>query len=338
MKKDIPYSVLRRERQFSGSDRVTLVALLLAAALPLLTSNILVQSVASQALIGFCGALAVHLMLRLGLLNFSVPGFMAVGGYAAAIAAEYGVQDLFALLGIAFLAPVVLAIPIGWIVLRLKGVYFVLVTYLMTEIVQLVIVETPSLTGGTNGLIGFPPTTFFGTELVSGPAVYYTCYAAAIVALFVALWSTRSYGDIYDSQAHNDTLAQSLGMDTARYKAQAFAVSAGVAGLGGFALVQLLITAHPLSFTAASSVNYIAYVLVGGAASLLGALLGTVVLVTAITQFSWSGEYSLGLFGLLLIFSVLFMRDGVVGVFTKIAHTIRGRNQLAYPATRGEPT
>lgn len=307
-----------RARKFGLTDHLSLIFMLLAAALPLLTSNILAQSLASQTMIGLCGALAVHVMLRLDLLNFAVPGFMAVGGYAAAIALQNGIHDLFSLLAIAFLAPFIVAVPLGWIVLRLKGVYFVLVTYLLTEIVQLVIVETPRLTGGTNGLIGFPPAEFFGVPMVSATAVFYTCYAAALAAVLTTLVCIRWFGDVYDSQAHNDTLAQSLGLHTARYKAQAFAISAGIAGLGGVALVSLLITAHPLSFTAASSVNYIAYVLIGGAANPLGALIGTVLLVIAIAQFSWSGEYSLGLFGLLLMFSVLFIRGGITGVAKRL--------------------
>src|SRR5690625_881504 len=227
-----------------ASDYVCLISLVFAGFLPLISNNILVLSVGSNVMIGLCGALAVYLMLRLDLLNFAVPGFMAVGGYAAAIAAQHGITDLFVLLAIAFSTAALIALPIGIITLRLRGIYFVLVTYLLTEIVQLVIVELPSITGGTNGLIGFPPAEFFGMPLISGEAIYYICYSGALLALLISVFSTTFLGDIFDSLAHNETLAQSLGLQTAKYKAGAFAVSAGIAGLGGFSLVSLLITAH----------------------------------------------------------------------------------------------
>ena len=332
------HTLFKGAKRLRAADLVCLAGMIAAAGLPHVTGNILAQSIGSHVMIGLCGALAVYLMLRLDLLNFAVPGFMAIGGYAAAIAAQNDITDLFALLGIAFIVPLACAIPLGIITLRLKGVYFVLVTYLLTEIVQLVIVETPGLTGGTNGLIGFPPAEFLGMPLVSATAVYYICYVAALAAVLVTIAGTTCFGDIFDSLAYNDTLAQSLGLRTSGYKAAAFALSAGVAGLGGFGLVSLLITAHPLSFTSASSVHYIAYVLIGGVASTLGAALGTVFLVIALTQFSWSGEYSLGLFGVLLILAVLFLRGGISGKLEKLAACLRSTavRRPAYHAGKGD--
>jgi len=258
---------------------------------------------------------------------------MAIGGYAAAIAAQYGLTDLFGLLLFAFGVPFIVALPLGLITLRLKGVYFVLITYLLTEIVQLIIVETPSVTGGTNGLIGFPPAEFFGRMMISGAGVYWTTWAAAFAAIMICTLAIAAFGDRFDSLAHNETLSRSLGMDAPRYKVIAFAISAGAAGLGGFSLVSMLITAHPLSFTAATSVNYIAYVLIGGAASTLGASLGTLLLVSALSQFSFSGEWSLGLFGLMLVLAVLFLRQGITGLFAtlwvKFSPTLPLANRLA---------
>ncbi|MGX0905106.1 branched-chain amino acid transport system permease protein [Roseovarius sp. MBR-79] len=324
---------LKRGPRIALGEGLCLAIVLLAGLLPLVSSNILAQSIGSQVMIGLCGALGVHIMLRLGLLNFAVPGFMAIGGYAAAIAAQYGLTDIFGLLLVAFGAPFLVALPLGLVTLRLKGVYFVLVTYLLTEIVQLVIVETPSLTGGTNGLIGFPPAEFFGQMMISGAAVYWTTWAAAFTAILICTLAIAAFGDRFDSMAHNETLSRSFGMDAARYKVIAFAVSAGASGLGGFGLVSTLITAHPLSFTAATSVNYIAYVLIGGAASTLGAGLGTLILITALSQVSFTGEWSLGLFGLLLVLAVLFLRQGITGFIAgcsaKLSPLLSFKNRFA---------
>src|SRR5690606_14060727 len=114
----------------------------------------------------------------------------------------------------------------------------------------------------------------------------------------------------FDSIRENEILAQSVGLSAARYKIIGFCFAAGVAGMGGFALAEMLMTAHPSSFAAMSSVNYVAYVIVGGQGVILGPLLGAGVLVWASDLFSLQGEISQGLFGVLLMLSVVFAKTG----------------------------
>lgn len=124
------------------------VALLLPlAAVPFVTANTFLNSLTYQCAIGVSAALAVYITLRMGLLSFTVPAFMAIGGYASAIVAKSGTTDLLLLTGVSFVVPALFAIPLGLLVLRLKGVYFIIVTFLFNEILQLVIFETPTLTG-----------------------------------------------------------------------------------------------------------------------------------------------------------------------------------------------
>jgi branched-chain amino acid transport system permease protein len=101
-----------------------------------------------------------------------------------------------------------------------------------------------------------------------------------------------------------------------QYKATGFVVSAGIAGLAGLALVMMILTAHPSSFTALSAVNYITYAIVGGSASILGPVIGSSVLIWASNFFSSKGEFSQGLFGLLLILSVFVAKHGITGPVT----------------------
>ena len=113
----------------------------------------------------------------------------------------------------------------------------------------------------------------------------------------------------------------------------AFSVAAGVSGLAGFALVNMLLTAHPSSFAPMSSVNYITYTIVGGKASILGTLIGALLLVSATDYFALSGEMSPGLFGLLIIVVTMVARGGVVGVVSGLLYRLAGQSP---PLKNGE--
>jgi branched-chain amino acid transport system permease protein len=304
----------RARGHFTRGEIASIAVLVLAFAIPLVTENPLVYSITNQVLIGIIAAFSVYIMLRMDLMTFAVPAFMAAGGYAVAIASLKGaVTDTFVLTAISFAVPALIALPLGGLVLRLRGVYFVLVTYVLTEIVQLLLFETPTLTGGSNGLVGMPPTTLFGIAMADNRAVLFVALGLTLVAALITAALTSHYRQHFAAIEENEVLAQSLGLVVWRYKVIGFVVAAGLAGMAGFSLVNMLLTAHPTSFSPISSVNYIGYTIIGGRSSLLGPMLGSTLLVWATNLFSIRGEYSQGLFGLLIMFVVLLAQGGLVG-------------------------
>jgi branched-chain amino acid transport system permease protein len=309
----------RRQPLFSGVEWITLALVAMSFAIPLLVTNPQVLSQTNLILIGATAALGVFIMLRMDLMSFAVPCFMALGGYTVAILGiQLGITDVI-LLGIAaFLVPAICAIPLGALILRLKGVYFVLVTFVLTEIVQLLLFEGEPLTGGANGLVGMPAVTFFGVELFSNAQVVLTTCGLALVGFLVTAIFTRRFRYEFAAIEKNDVLAESLGLAGWKYKAIAFSVSAGVSGLAGFAIVNVLMTAHPSSFASMSSVNYITYTIVGGKGQILGPLVGAGLLVSATDYFALRGEFSPGLFGLLIIVVTLVAGGGLVGLATNL--------------------
>jgi branched-chain amino acid transport system permease protein len=309
------------------------IAILVVAsglAIPFVTSDPFTTSVANQAAIAVTASFSVYLMLRMNLLSFAVPAFMAIGGYAVAIAGlSFGLTDSLLLTVISFVVPGLVALPLGALVLRLQGVYFVLVTFLLTEITQLVLFETPGLTGGSNGLTGMPATTLFGMQLGDNQAVLALAMGLALLAALVTALASGWFRQHFAAIEENELLAQSLGLVVWRYKVIGFVLAAGLAGMAGFSLVNMLLTAHPSSFTSASSVNYIAYTIIGGRGSMLGTIVGSALLVWMSNVFSAQGQISQGLFGLLLMVVVLAARGGVVG--TAAALTRRAA-RVAHPA------
>ena len=297
-----------------GGAEITAVVIFVAMfAIPLLTKSVLVYSVMNQALTGVIAAFSVWIMLRMNLLTFATPAFMAIGGYTVAIAGTYDITNAFLLTGAAFLLPALVAVPLGALVLRLRGTYFVLVTFVLSQIMQLLLFETPSLTGGSNGIAGVPPVTLLGAELISNRQVLLFACGLTLLATLITAALTRYFRQHFAAIEENEILAESLGLVVWRYKALGFVVSSGIAGLAGYSLVNRLLTAHPSSFDSITAVDFIAYTIVGGRASILGPIVGSAVLVYATNLFGTHGQYAQGLYGILILVVILAARGGIVG-------------------------
>lgn len=300
-------------RWLGGAEIAAVAIFVVAFAIPFLTKSVLIYSVLNQIMIGVIAAFSVWIMLRMDLLSFATPAFMAIGGYTVAISGRYDITNAFLMTAGAFVLPALAAVPIGALVLRLRGTYFVLVTFVLSQILQLLLFETPRLTGGSNGIAGVPPVTLLGMELDSNRQVLLFACGLAVLATLITALVTRRFRRHFAAIEENEILAESLGLVVWRYKALGFVVSAGVAGLAGYLLVNMLLTAHPSSFDSITAVNFIAYTIVGGRTSILGPIAGTTLLVYATNLFGTHGQYAEGLFGVLLLVVTLVARGGIVG-------------------------
>lgn len=313
----------RREFKF---DLWAVALLFPLLAIPFVTTNPLFFSLTHQVVIGIVAALGVYIMLRLGLLAFTVPAFMAIGGYAAAMVAKSGSTNLVLLMAVAFVVPALFALPLGALVLRLRGTYFIFITYIVNEILQLILFETPGLTGGSDGITGLPPTTFFGIQLWSPAMLVLVTVLVGLAGALATFAVTHWFRPEFSSIEENETLAQSLGVPVQAYRTIGFVASAGVSGLAGFALVNQLSTANPSSFASFSAVNYIAYAFIGGRRTMLGTVVGGVLLILMSNAFSSQAQYSSALFGLLLIAVVMIAPGGLVGAVQNCFVALKMRN------------
>jgi branched-chain amino acid transport system permease protein len=302
-----------RTRLLGWAEIAALVVVAASFAIPMATKNVLVYSVLNQALVGMIAAQSVWIMLRMNLLSFATPAFMAIGGYTVAILGQHDITNAFLITALAFLVPALAAVPLGALVLRLRGTYFVLVTFVLSQIMQLLLFESEALTGGSNGISGVPPVTLLGVDMMTNRQVLlFACGLAFLATLITALltgWFRQHFAAIEE----NEILSESLGLVVWRYKALGFVIAAGIAGLAGFSLVNMLLTAHPSSFSSASAVDFIAYTIIGGRGTILGPLAGTALLVYATNMFGTHGQYAQGLYGVLILVVVLAARGGIVG-------------------------
>ena len=305
-------------RKLGGTEISAVLIFAASFAIPMMTKDVLVYSVMNQTLVSVIGAFSVWIMLRMNLLSFATPAFMAMGGYTVAILGLHDITDPVLLTLASFMVPALVAVPLGALVLRLRGTYFVLVTFVLAEIMRLVLFETPSITGGSNGISGVPPVSLFGMDMMTNRQVLLFACGIALLAALITAVLTRYFRRHFAAIEENEILAESLGLVVWRYKALGFVVSAGIAGLAGFSLVNMLLTAHPTSFESIISVDFIAYSIIGGRGSMLGPIVGTSLMVYATTLFGTHGQYAQGLYGVLIIVVILAARGGIVGTISAL--------------------
>lgn len=257
------------------------IAALLAAALilPQLTTNQFYVHMANLILLNSIFAVSLGLIASVGQISLGHAAFVAAGAYISAIAAlSFKLPPILGIV-LAGLVTGLAAVLLGKILLRLRGVYFVLVTFLAGQVFTLVVLNWESVTHGANGLIGIPAISIFGFPLSTRLRFYYFALAAfVLVVTFVWALMRSQYGRAFRSIAENIRLAESSGIDVSHYQVVAFALGSGIAGAAGAVMVHYVRFLSPDSFTFNDSIAYITMLVVGGRHSMIGGVLGALFL------------------------------------------------------------
>lgn len=283
------------------------------AAVPPALGNPYVLHIATMIAITVPLALGMNLMLKVGQLSLAQPAFMGLGAYGAALLTmRLGVPPLLSLVLGGFMAAVAAAV-VGPVFLRIKGVYFVLLTYAFGQIVNLVFQEWTSLFGGNNGLYGIPKFAILGLRLTAVQHYYILGLAlAAIVYAAMRTIERSDIGAIFQSLNENEMLSRSIGSNSLAWRISAFAVSAFVAGISGGLYAFYIGFLSPDAFGFRLSVDLIVINAIGGANTVLGPLLGAILVVPLPELLRDAREYQLLIYGLCLMVFLLFMRRGLV--------------------------
>jgi branched-chain amino acid transport system permease protein len=271
-------------------------------------------------------ALSMNLMLRIGQISFAHGVFMGLGAYGSALfMMRLGLPFPVAFLGAA-LAVTLLAWLVGQVFLRIRGVYFVLLTFAFGEIIDLMFIEWVSLFGGSNGLAGVPRPGWFGHEIQSRDGFYLLALALAAFAYASVRAIYRSeLGAVITSLDENEPLTRSLGIDSRQYRLLTFCFSAFLAGLSGALYGHYLTLVTPEDYGFWVPVNLVVINVIGGVAHPIGSVLGALLLVPLPEFLRDAKQYQVLLYGILLIFFLLFMPDGLYGVINKLRRGKKGR-------------
>jgi len=259
-------------------------------------------------------SLSLNMMLRIGQLSAAQAAFMGLGAYTSTLLVmRLGLPFLIAFPAAGLLVAAIAAV-IGPFFLRVKGVYFVLLTFALGEGIRLVFQEWVSLFGGNNGIHGIPKASLFGMAMLTPRSYYFLALALVVVTFLVALAVFRSaLGAVLDSLNENEELSQSLGVNALSYRVCIFALSGFLAGLAGSVYAHYTGFLSPEAFGFSTFIDMLAINVIGGISSPIGPVLGAILLVPLPELLRDVKQYQMLTYGLLLMAAVLFLPSGIAG-------------------------
>ena len=284
----------------------------------------LYYTLTSVALLSIASA-GVWLTFYIGRINIGQGAYALIGGYVAAIlVVRYGVSFWLSL-PVAGLICAAASVLIGLPILRLRGVYFAMVTLVLTEVARLLALAVP-ITNGASGMSNIPlpgAISLFGVTLVPDFATlanprlaFYLVSVVLMAACFAGLYRLvhSRLGKLCQSLRQNEELASSIGVDIAYLRVLAYAVSSFLGGVGGAMFVAISQSIYPSSFTVTDSVNFMLNCFLGGLGYVFGPLIGTFVLYFGWDLLFQTGEYQLLIFSSLLIVMMLVLPNGLLSL------------------------
>ncbi len=217
--------------------------------------------------------------------------------------------------------PAILAFLLGWFVFRARvtGVYVAIITLAMLVVVNLLIIDAQSYTGGFNGITDLTTLKLFGIAFDAySKATYYLAAFSLIAALLIGLAIIKSKTGLVMQAIRDDEMrVRYFGYDVAHYQNFAFCVSAAIAGFAGMLYTLVMEFASPTFLNVSISLSIVIWCAVGGRASLLGAALGAIVVTGVQGSLSDSPKFLdtwMLIMGALFIAVVLFLPKGLVSL------------------------
>ena len=308
-----------------GALFVGLSAVIVIAALPFivgsggLMSSLIITGILFIAVLGLD-----VLMGYAGQVSLGQSGFMAIGGYTAAILAT--TYDMSPFLGTiaGIVLSLVCAVLLSLVTMRLRGAYLALATLTFGLLVDSMTVGLTDLTGGPSGLVGIPSFSI-GPLVFSTPmSMYYLVLGVILVLVAALLGGMRSsFGRALQAIRADQTAAAALAINVPRYKMAAFAISAALASLSGSLYAFNFHFLAPEMVSTPRSFEMIAMLVVGGEATLVGGLLGAALITLLPTIFQPLAAYKTLAEGAILVLAFQYLPDGILGSLVRLLPSAR---------------
>lgn len=268
----------------------------------------------------------VWITFAIGRINIGQAAYALIGGYVSAIlVVDYNVPFWWTLPAAGIVAAAI-SILIGLPILRLRGVYFAMVTLVSTEVARLAALALP-ITHGAKGMSNLPlpgPIALGPLVLVpdfqslanTRPAFYWLAVGIMLI-VFAGLWRLvhSRVGRLFVALQQNEELASSTGINIAGLRVVAYAISSFLGGLAGAVFSAVSQSVYPNSFTTQDSINFMLNCFLGGLGYVFGPILGTFVL-----RFGWdllfrTAQWQLLIYSSVLIVLMLVLPNGLLSLF-----------------------
>lgn len=268
--------------------------------------------IASNALL----AASLRFVLLIGELNIATAAFFGIGAYAAGLVTTVLQWPLPLAFLAAILASSIVAAAFGFITLRVKGPYFLLISFAFTEVVRLKYTQS-NLLGGNSGMIGIFPSV--------GIEPYYPAIMIAIVGLvLIGLYAIERspLGMLFKAIRSNDQIVLSVGISVLVIKVICVVIAAAALGLGGALHAHSNNVISPGDFSFLLSVFVLAYVKIGGEEHMVGAILGAAFLTLLGQYLMGVGAHERIFFGGAIIVAMLVMPQGLTGLALRLGRRL----------------
>ncbi len=274
------------------------------------------------------GAAGVWLTFYIGRINIGQGAYALIGGYVSAVLITQAGVNFWLTLPLAGLFCAVVSVLIGLPILRLRGVYFAMITLVLTEVARLTALALP-VTNGAKGITSIPmprALTVFGMTVIPDFATmgnpklaFYLTAVTLMVLAYLVMWRlvNSRLGHLCRSLQQNEELSASIGVNTAWLRVLAYAISSFFGGIAGAMFVAISQSIYPSSFVVTDSVNFMLYCFLGGLSYVFGPMLGTLLLYFGWDLLSVAKEYQLLIYSGALIALMLVLPNGVLSLFDK---------------------
>jgi branched-chain amino acid transport system permease protein len=303
-----------------------LVLVVVLASMPLFVAPFTANTL-SRILIFALFAVSLDLLVGItGLPSLGHAAYFGIGAYTAGLVSIHWTSEapIPVLLGAAVGA--LAAAATGWLAVRSGGVYFLMLTLAIGELTHQLATRLSSVTGGSNGLFGIPSVRVGGQPLTLAGLVYWYVLAFALLG-FLGLWlvSSSPFGGALRGIRDNEPRMRSLGYSPFRYKFVAFVIAGGFAGLAGGLFAGLLRIVNPSDASFTTSALMLLAVVLGGAGTLWGPVLGAAVVVLVRDTFGpqLDGHGPL-LLGVVFVVAVYVLPRGFAGLASLLTRRRRG--------------
>ena len=269
---------------------------------------------------------SLRLVINTGQATFAHPALAAIGGYCSGALTVILGFSFWEALPIAGLAAALISLIIGYPTLRIKGVYFFLITFTFTSLVGVLVGNFwIPIFGGWKGLINIPrpnPIIIPGLLMIkftTDLSYYYLVLFLTVMTIWVLYRVEKSrFGWVFRAIENADLLAESVGINLMKYKLLAFVIAGIFAGIAGclFAHYQKIIT--PYDFDLNFGILLFIYTVVGGTSTIVGPILGVIFLRILAHPLRQFGIYETMILGFILILFLRFIPGGLIGLLERI--------------------
>lgn len=284
----------------------------------------LYYTLTSVALLSIASA-GVWLTFYIGRINIGQGAYALMGGYVSAILVMNHGWSFWLTLPVAGLFCAAASVLIGLPILRLRGVYFAMVTLVLTEVARLLALALP-ITNGAKGIVSIPlpgALSIFGITLIPDFATlqnsrlaFYLLAVTLMVVCFAIMYRlvNSRIGKLCQSLQQNEELASSIGVNIAYLRVIAYAVSSFFGGVSGAIFAAISQSIYPSSFTVTDSVNFMLNCFLGGLGYVFGPMLGTLVLYFGWDLLFQTGQFQLLIYSALMIVLMLVLPNGLLSL------------------------